>query len=118
MWADEDTGSSSAGPWISPSATVSARRGSARLVRRIGGRLAGRAAVATPADEQPDGAEHDRRGDDVVEVVEVVLPLLPARPDLATDEREHEDPRDAARRGQQREAPERHPRDAGGQRDE
>ena len=47
-----------------------------------------------------------------------MAPALPGRPDLHADQREAEHPGDAADEREQREAPERHARDAGGQRDE
>ena len=89
-------------------------------MRRIGRRRAGSggAAAAPPAHEQQEGAKDDHGGDGVVHVVEAVLPLLPVVAHLAPDQGEHEDPRDAAERRQEREAPEGHPRDAGRQRDE
>src|SRR3954471_13840957 len=117
--AEEETGSSSAGPWSTPSASAwkSFRLGSSG--RRGICRGPARAPALPPAahHEQHD-ADDDHRDDRVVDVVQVVLPLLPVRADLLADEREREHPGDAPREGEEREAPERHPRDARRQRDE
>src|SRR3954452_19565485 len=116
MWADDETGSSSAGPWSTPSA-IAWPRGSLSAGRGIGRRL-GLPSPPPPAEDEVDDADDDggeHRGGDVPQRV---LPFVPARPDLVADKREQEHPRDAAQHGVEREAPERHPGDAGGQRDE
>src|SRR4051794_15083214 len=117
--AEDETGSSSAGPWSTPSASAweSFRLGSSgrRRIRRGPARAP---ALAAPAHHEQHDADDDHRDDRVVDVVQVVLPRLPVRADLLADEREREHPGDAAGEGEEREAPERHPRDAGRQRDE
>src|SRR5215218_8922699 len=117
--ADEETGRSSAGPWSTPSASAceSFRVPSGR--RRIRRGLArALAALAAVAHDQQHDPEDDRRDDHVVDVVEAVLPVLPLPADLLADEREQEDPRQAPEDREDREAPERHLRHAGRERDE
>src|SRR5687767_10461071 len=115
MWAELETGSSSVGPWMTPSAAarpgLSSRAAGAagtrsplRLGRRCRWRLPGPAAL----DEPVDDAEKDRGEHDVVAVVEVIAPLLPVVADLLADEPEHQDPRHAAGQGEPGEPPERH----------
>src|SRR5262245_33053944 len=98
-------GSSSVGPWSTPSATAW-RSWRPRSGRRIRGAPA--VAVAPPADGEVDRAEDDQDGDRVVDVVQGVLPVLPVGADLLPDEGQHEDPRHAAREGEDAELPERH----------
>src|SRR4051812_20804077 len=106
VWADEETGSSSAGPWSTPRAraweSFSCPSG-ARRIRRGLGRAAGPRAPA--ADDQEDDPDDDQRDDRVVDVVQAVLPVRPVRAHLLADEREQEDPRQAARDRQRAEAP-------------
>src|SRR5204863_2707046 len=116
MWADEETGSSSAGPCSTPSATA-CPRGSASAGGDIGRRL-GPPSPPPPADDEVDDADDDGGEHRVVDVPEGVLPLVPARADLVTDEGEEQHPGDAAEHGVEREAPERHPGHARRQRDE
>src|SRR4051812_47756557 len=118
--AEEETGSSSAGPWSTPSASAweSFRLGSSSGRRGIRRGPARAPALAPTAHHEQHDADDDHRDDRVVDVVQVVLPLLPVRADLLADEREREHPGDAPREGEEREAPERHPRHAGRQRDE
>ena len=59
---------------------------------------AGGGPAAAALDQEVDDAGEDRGGDGIVEVVEVVAPLLPVVADLAPDEREHGHPGDAAER--------------------
>src|SRR3954454_19514870 len=101
-WADDDTGASSHPPWINPSATTSGSGGT----------------PLAPAHAEPHDEQEDRRDHEVVDVVQVLLPALPVLAGLLADEAEQEHPRRAAGDRQQREAPERHPRDAGRQGDE
>src|SRR3954447_4383054 len=105
---DELIGSSSAGPCRSPSATASDALGVLR--RDIPAAHAPHEQVRDPADDQ--------RGHRIVDVVQGVLPVLPVRSGLLAGEREEEHPGQAAEHREHREAPEGHPRGAGGQRDE
>src|SRR3954469_14730128 len=116
VWADEETGMSSAGPWSTPSAIAceSFRLASGR--RRIRRGL-GRALAPAAHDQQRD-PEDDQRDDRIVDVVQAALPLLPVRADLLADERQQEDPRQAAGDREGGEAPERHLRHPGRERDE
>src|SRR6187549_930356 len=102
-------GSSSVGPWSTPSATAW-RSSSAASGRSIRGATA--VAVAPPADREIDGAEDDEHRDRVVDVVQGVLPARPVLRRLLAGEGQREDPRQAAREGEGAELPERHPRDA------
>src|SRR3954454_23212832 len=117
--AEEETGSSSAGPWSTPSASAweSFRLGSSSP-RGICRGPARAPALPPAAHHEQHDADDDHGDDRVVDVVQVVLPLLPVRADLLADEREREHPGDAPREGEEREAPERHARHAGRQRDE
>src|SRR3954451_484970 len=110
-WPEEEMGSSSAGPCSSPSASACRTLGVLR-------RDIPAAARPPPPHDQVRDAREDHGGDGVVHVVQGVLPVLPVLPRLHPDEGEHEDPREAARERQDAEAHERHPGDAGGQRDE
>src|SRR5438132_1065720 len=68
-------------------------------------------------DEEPDEKE-DARGDEVVDAAQALLDRQPVRAeDLPTPDKEH-DPGDRTGDREQREAPERHARDARGHRDE
>src|SRR3954447_211055 len=119
VWADEETGMSSAGPWSTPSASAweSFRLASdRRRIRRGLGRAL--ASLAPAAHDQQHDPEDDHRDDRVVDVVQAVLPLLPVGAHLLADEGEQEDPRQAPGDREDREAPERHLRDGRGQRDE
>ena len=51
---------------------------------------------------QVDDPDHDRGDHRVVDVVEVARQSLPPRADLPADERQHQDPWDAAERGEER----------------
>src|SRR3954447_8313808 len=116
MCADDETGRSSAGPCSAPSA-IEWRRGSGSAGGDIGRRL-GLPASPPPAHDEVDDADDDGGEHRVVDVPEGILPLVPAIAHLVADEREHEHPRDAAEERVEREAPERHPGHAGGQRNE
>ena len=119
MWAELETGSSSAGPWTKPSA-IARRAGSRPPLKRPGsppGRRARRIAAA-PLVEPVDDQRDDRRDDDVVEDREVFAPLFPFVPDRPAEQSEADHPGDRAERGQPGEAPEGHFRQPGGQRDE
>src|SRR3954463_3765311 len=88
VWAEEETGSSSAGPWSTPSAraweSFSCPSGARRIRRGLGRALAAR----TPAaDDQVDDPDDDQRDDRVVDVVQAVLPVRPVRAHLLADER-------------------------------
>ena len=76
--ADDDTGTSSAGPCRAPSST-------ARAVRTASGHGLDGARPAALHDEVDD-ERHDRDGHGVVDVVQVVLPVLPVVADLLADE--------------------------------
>ena len=92
------------------------------------------AAVSVPRPRPPVGrseigacaTSHDRIGDpgddqqedQVVDVLEALAHGRPVAPERVPGEREREHPGDRAEEGEHGEAPERHPRDAGGQRDE
>src|ERR1700704_1510955 len=116
-WPDEEIGSSSAGPWRAPSATAWMTSSPSLSRRGIGGGLV-LAAPRPVAQHEVDDPDDDQRRHRVVDVVERVLPFRPVRAHLLADEAEHEHPRDAAEQGKRGEGPERHPGDAGGQRDE
>src|SRR3954470_2830339 len=113
MCPDEETGSSSAGPCRAPRASASPSGSSGVLRRDIAA-----APPAPPAHDEQRHGKQDGRRHGVVDVVQVVLPLGPVRAHRPADQREHQDPRDAPGERQHREAPEGHPRHAGGQRDE
>ena len=53
--------------------------------------------AAAAADDQVDDPGDDRRADDVVEVLEVVAPVLPVVADLAPDQRQRRSPRGCSR---------------------
>src|SRR5436190_1668336 len=113
MCPDEETGSSSAGPCRAPRASASPSGSSGVLRRDIAA-----APPAPPAHDEQRHNKQDGRRHGVVDVMQVVLPLGPVRAHRPADQREHQDPRDAPGERQHREAPEGHPRHAGGQRDE
>src|SRR5689334_9962858 len=83
--AEEEIGSSSAGPCRAPSASAW-RTGSASS----GGGI--ERARPAPAHERVGDADDDQREHRVVDVVQGVPPFLPARADLLADEDEAEDP--------------------------
>src|SRR5688500_18332970 len=119
MWAELETGSSSVGPWMTPSdaarpglSSRAAGVAGTRSPLRLGCRRCGRLPGSPSPDEPVNDAGEDRGQHDVVPVVEVVAPLLPTVADLAADETEHQHPRDAAGQSEPGEAPERHLRDA------
>src|SRR4051794_32323951 len=97
MWAEEETGSSSVAPWISPSATTWSVSGGID-----GGGV--RAAPPAVAHEQPHDRDRDRGDHRVVDVVQVLLPVLPAGAGLLADERDREHPGDAPEDREHREA--------------
>src|ERR1019366_2897682 len=109
---EDETGRSSVGPWTRPRATAW-RSGSAPSDGRIGRRLALR---PPPANEGIDHPDHDQRHDEVVDVLEVLAHVLPFVADGLAGQRQAQDPGRATRDREKGEAPERHPRDAGGQR--
>src|SRR5688500_9743588 len=122
-------GSGVAGTAGTPAVTVSVgfMEIAERRVSRVGamarvrqsGALRGfcrRRSAAAAADQEIDDADHDPRGDGVVEVVQGILPILPVVTGRLADPREHQDPGDAAGEGEGAEAPERHPGDAGRER--
>src|SRR4051794_12344133 len=133
MWAELETGSSSVGPWTIPrtsarpsgiaSAGAAALKVAERLCRRPGSAPApaphGGRPGPPPARAPQEGVaapDHDRGGEEVLEVVRVSPPLLPVVADGLADQGEHQHPGDAAEQGEGAEAPERHLRDARRQR--
>src|SRR5918999_3062967 len=95
------------------------RRARGRSAGRSGRFGRGRSAAPPPgADDEVHGADHDGRQHRVVDVMQAVLPALPVVAGLLADEREHQHPGHASGQREHAEAPERHPRDARGQRDE
>src|SRR5690349_12326123 len=72
-----------------------------------------------PLTQYQPGPDGDRGGhDDVVEVAEAAVPLVPVRARHVADRDQHDAPGQRAENGQDGEAAERHPGDARGQRDE
>src|SRR4051812_37397761 len=98
MWPELEIGSSSAGPCRTPSATAcrTGRPASGSRANRptLGGRGVGGGLVLgpAPAEQQIDDADDDQRGDRVVDVVELVLPVVPVVARLLADEAEQQDP--------------------------
>src|SRR5215213_2586256 len=88
------------------------------LTSTSGIRTARKATGAPAAHDQIDDPDHDRRGDDVVDVVEALVERLPARSECVADPREDDAPDRRPDRGQHRVAQERRTEDAGGDRDE
>src|SRR5262249_15425918 len=132
VWADGETGSSSAGPWASPSATAWPSRSAGATAGATSGRVdgasraesllgkasrAGGAAPAAAEDQVRDRAD-DERQKRVVDVLEGRPRALPVAAERVAGEREGEHPWERADEREHREAHDRHPRDAGGQGDE
>ncbi len=84
VWAEEEIGSSSLGPWIRPSTT--ARRND--RVGSAGGILRRLAACPTAAHDRIDHTDDHQREHDVVDVLEALADFRPVAPDGVAGERE------------------------------
>src|ERR1051325_1160611 len=83
----------------------------------IGGTI-GKSRRPPPPHQEPDPEEDHRRNDGDLDEAEVVMEALVARAEPIANSGEGECPHRGADQGQDRVAPERHPEDPGGDRDE